>query len=68
MYACDSKFGRELIKGTLEMHKLGNFGAVEIGTHRFYFTNKEKVEHGDYKFIHVWQKKDEVLKFKRVIS
>ena len=69
---CDrnSHIRRELIKGTLEVYKLGDFGAVEIGVHRIYHTNKGETEHisGDYKFIHVWQKKDGVWKLKRIIS
>lgn len=61
---------RALIKGTLEVYKLGDFGAVEIGVHRIFHTNKGEIEHisGDYKFIHVWQKKDGVWKLKRIIS
>jgi ketosteroid isomerase-like protein len=70
MCARNSHIRRELIKGTLEVHQLGDFGAVEIGIHRIYHTNKGETEHisGDYKFIHVWQKKDGVWKLKRVIS
>ena len=69
---CDrnSHIRRELIKGTLEVYKIGNFGAVEIGVHRIYHTNKGETEHisGDYKFIHLWQKKDGTWKIKRIIS
>ena len=69
---CDrnSHIRRELINGTLEIYKLGNFEAVEMGVHRIYHTNKGETEHisGDYKFIHVWQKKDGVWKIKRIIS
>lgn len=69
---CDrqSHIRRELLKSTLEVHKLGDFGAVEIGVHRIYHTNKGEAEHrsGDYKFIHVWQKMDGTWKLKRVIS
>ena len=69
---CDrnSHIRRELIKGTLEVYKLAEFGAVEIGVHRIYHRNKGEAEHisGDYKFIHVWQKTNGVWKLKRIIS
>lgn len=69
---CDrnSHIRRELLKSTLEVYKLGDFGAVEIGVHRIYHTNKGETEHlsGSYKFIHVWQKKDGLWKLKRIIS
>jgi ketosteroid isomerase-like protein len=60
----------ELIKSSLEVYQLGDYGAVQIGTHRMYHTNKGESEHisGDYKFIHVWQKKEGVWKLSRIIS
>lgn len=66
----NSHIRRQLLKNTLEVHKLGDFGALEIGVHRFYHTNPGQSEHvsGTYKFIHVWQKKDNVWKISRVIS
>jgi ketosteroid isomerase-like protein len=61
---------RELIKSSLEVYPLKGYGAVEIGIHRFYHTNKgqqEKIS-GTYKFIHIWQFKDGQWKISRVIS
>ncbi|WP_293307694.1 nuclear transport factor 2 family protein [Pedobacter sp. UBA5917] len=61
---------RELIKSSLEVHPLKGYGAVEIGIHCFYHTNKgqkEKIS-GTYKFVQVWQLKDGNWKLARVIS
>jgi len=70
MCARNSHIRRELLKNTLEIHKLGETGALEIGIHRFYHTNPGQAEHisGTYKFIHVWQQKDKTWKLSRVIS
>jgi ketosteroid isomerase-like protein len=70
MCAMNNHIRRELLKGTLEVYKLGDFGAVEIGVHRIYHTNPGQTEHisGEYKFIHVWEKKKGVWKLKRIIS
>jgi ketosteroid isomerase-like protein len=70
MCAMNSHIRRELLKSTLEVYKLGNFGAVEIGVHRIYHTNPGQTEHisGEYKFIHVWEKKAGFWKLKRIIS
>jgi ketosteroid isomerase-like protein len=70
MCAMNSHIRRELMKNTLEVIKLGNFGALEIGVHRIYHTNPGQSEHisGDYKFVHVWENKDGVWKLKRIIS
>ncbi len=70
MCARGNHIRRELIKSSLEVHPLKGYGAVEIGIHRFYHTNKgqkEKIS-GTYKFVQVWQLKDGGWKLARVIS
>lgn len=71
MCARGSHIRRELIKSTLEVYPIKGYGAVEIGVHTFYHTNKgqkqEKVS-GTYKFVQVWQFTDGAWKLARVIS
>ena len=63
------KVTRELVPGTLEVHPLANFGAVEIGTHRFHHPGHEDTEAvGEAKFIHLWQNTNGAWKITRVIS
>jgi hypothetical protein len=63
------KVTRELVPGSLEVYPLKDFGAVEIGVHRFHHPGKEDSEGvGEAKFIHIWQNKDGVWKITRVIS
>ena len=66
----DLHLRRELVKSSLEVYPIKDYGAIEIGMHRFYHTNKEGIEklNGTYKFIHVWQKKNGEWKISRVIS
>lgn len=61
---------RELVKGSLEVHPINNYGAVETGEHRFYLTQKGQKERldGIGKFVHIWQKKDGEWRISRVIS
>lgn len=70
MCARNSAIRRELIKGSLEIYPLKNYGAVEIGIHRFFHTNKGQAEKlsGTYKFIHVWQYANGSWKISRIIS
>jgi Domain of unknown function (DUF4440) len=61
---------RELVKGSLEVHPINNYGAVEIGEHRFYLTQKgqkEKLD-GIGKFVNLWQRKDGQWRMTRVLS
>jgi ketosteroid isomerase-like protein len=47
---------RELLPGTLEVHPLRGFGAIEIGVHRFWVrTPNGETPGSTAKFIHVWK-------------
>lgn len=45
--------------------KLGDFGAVQLGEHTFYFDGKPT---GTGKFVHIWERKDKDWKLKRIVS
>lgn len=61
------KVTRELVPGSLEVYPMDNYGAVEIGVHRFHHPGQEDAV-GEAKFIHIWQNKDGAWKITRVIS
>ena len=61
---------RELVGGSMEVHMINNYGAVETGEHRFYLTQKgqkEKLD-GIGKFIMIWQIKNGEWRISRVVS
>jgi len=63
------KVTRELVAGTLQVHYMKGYGAVEMGVHRFHHPGHEDTEAvGEGKFIHLWQYKDGAWKITRVIS
>jgi uncharacterized protein (TIGR02246 family) len=63
------KVTRELVPGTLEVYPIANYGAVEIGVHRFHHPGHENAQPvGEAKFIHLWQNKDGAWKVTRVLS
>jgi hypothetical protein len=64
------KVRREVVAASLEAHPIPGYGAVQIGTHRFYELNAPKGSGpvGVAKFIHLWQHKDGAWKITRVIS
>lgn len=49
------KTTRELVPGTLEVYPMDNYGAIEIGVHRFHHPNDPKEQDGEGKFIHLWK-------------
>ncbi len=63
------KVTRELVPGTLQVHYMKGYGAVEMGVHRFHHPGHEDTAPvGEGKFIHLWQYKDGAWKITRVIS
>ena len=61
------KVTRELVPGTLEVYPLANYGAVEIGVHRFHHPG-DPANIGEAKFIHIWHNTDGKWVITRVIS
>ncbi|MES2374178.1 MAG: nuclear transport factor 2 family protein [Bacteroidota bacterium] len=64
----DYKLTRQLLKETLEVHPLKDYGAIEIGTHQFRHIENGKEEIGTFKFLMIWKKKDSKWRISRVIS
>ena len=62
------KLTRELVPGSLEVHPIKDYGAIEIGVHRFRHIENGKEEIGAFKFVMIWQHKDDTWKISRVIS
>ena len=63
-----NKLNRKLVKGSLEVHPIKDYGAIEIGVHEFRHMENGKEELGVFKFLMIWQKKDGVWKISRVVS
>ena len=66
----DYRARRELVEGSLEVYPLNNYGAVQVGVHRFY----RKAEGQPDKlteiarFTHVWKKDANGWRIARVLS
>ncbi|MFL6248412.1 MAG: nuclear transport factor 2 family protein [Thermoanaerobaculia bacterium] len=59
---------RDLVPGTLEIYPINNYGAVEVGEHRFCHVENGKDDCGVFKFTHVWRKSGDEWKVTRVVS
>lgn len=64
----DNDLRRELVPGSLKVYPIPNFGAMQLGSHKFCHTENGKLECGVFDFAHVWQKKDGKWKVTRVLS
>ncbi|GFE80661.1 hypothetical protein GCM10011487_26610 [Steroidobacter agaridevorans] len=65
-YAC-ANYTREVIPGSIVVYPIKDFGAIELGSHRFCQTASKKCE-GIADFTMVWQQTDAGWKITRVLS
>lgn len=67
-YIC-GKVTRELVKGSLEIYPIKDFGAVEIGLHKFHNnTEKEGTPSHASKFIIFWKNDNDNWTITKVVS
>ena len=59
---------RELVKGSLEVYPIKDFGAIQIGSHSFCHGENGKQDCGTFKFMHIWKRMGNEWKVTRVIS
>jgi hypothetical protein len=63
------KVTRQLVPGSLEVYPLANYGALEIGIHRFHHSGHDDTEPaGEAKFILLWQNSKGAWALTRVVS
>jgi hypothetical protein len=62
------KISIELIKETLEVHPIKDFGAVENGQYRFRHLENGKLKEGIFKFLILWKNDRGNWKITRVVS
>lgn len=62
------KVTRELVEGSIEVYPIKDYGAVEIGYHKFFNIEEPNAPSRPSKFVVLWNKKTEGWKIAKVIS
>jgi hypothetical protein len=62
------KVTRELIRNSVEVYRINNFGAVEIGMHKFFNAEEPDEPSEAVKFIIIWAKTSTNWQISRVVS
>lgn len=68
LFAKGYNIQRHLVKGTLEVYPVKDYGAMEIGAHEFCHVENGKMDCGTFKFLMIWRWKDGAWKITRVAS
>lgn len=62
------KVTRTLIEGSIEVYPINDYGAIEIGYHKFYNNQEPNAISNPSKFIMVWKREGEEWIISKVIS
>ena len=62
------KVTRELVVGSVEVYPIYDYGAIEIGMHKFHNNQEPDAISLPSKFITIWKQEGEAWKISRVIS
>jgi len=62
------KVTRTLVAGSIEVYPIKDYGAIEIGYHKFYNNQEPNAKSKASKFIMVWKNEDEKWFISKVIS
>lgn len=68
MFASTPDIRRDLVKDSLEVYPIKDYGAIEVGAHRFCHKEGGHEECGTFKFVMIWRKIGDSWKISRVIS
>ena len=68
MFASAPDIRRDLEPGSLEVYPIKDYGAMEIGRHRFCHKENGKDDCGTFGFAMVWRKTGDSWKISRVLS
>ncbi|HEX6627834.1 MAG TPA: nuclear transport factor 2 family protein [Gemmatimonadaceae bacterium] len=68
MFQQPSQIRRVLVPGSLEVYPIKDYGAIEVGSHRFCHEENGKPECGTFKFLHVWRKAGNSWRLSRIMS
>ena len=68
LFAQNNGIKRELVPDSLEVYPIKNYGAIEVGSHRFCHVENGSDVCGVFKFLLVWRQKDAHWQVTRALS
>jgi ketosteroid isomerase-like protein len=68
LFANNKTLRRELVKGTLAVYPVKDYGAIATGEHKFCHLENGNRACGQFKFLTIWRKENGIWKMAKVIS
>jgi len=68
MFGQPAPLHRELVPRSMEVYPIKNYGAMEVGRHRFCHLENGKEDCGTFSFVHIWRRTKAGWRISRVVS
>ena len=68
MFGQAARIRRELVAGSLQVFPIKNYGAMQVGRHRFCHNEAGKEDCGTFSFVHIWRRTSNGWQIARAIS
>lgn len=68
LFALESPLRRTLVEGSLEVHPVPGYGAIQIGQHEFCHRENGVDDCGVFGFTHLWKRTEDGWRITRVLS
>jgi hypothetical protein len=68
LFTRDYILTRHLVKESLEVYPVKDYGAIETGSHTFCHTENGELVCGTFKFVHIWEHQNGQWKITRIIT
>ena len=68
VFASNKDIRRELVPGSLEVYPIKDYGAIQVGEHRFCHTENGQPDCGTFKFVQIWHYNNDDWKVTREVS
>lgn len=68
LFSTNAPLRRRLVPGSLQVHPIPGYGAIQIGRHEFCHWENGRDDCGVFGFTHVWKRSDDGWQITRVLS
>ena len=68
LFERDTGLTRELLLDTVSIYPVPDFGAIQVGKHRFCHPENGVMDCGTFDFLHIWRQQEDSWTLVRVVS
>lgn len=68
LFGQENSLRREIVEGSLEVHRVPGYGAIQLGRHEFCHWENGAEDCGVFGFTHLWRRGDDHWQITRVFS